>query len=35
VGGSRATLRFTRHESRTHCDVLSVTGEELRISIEI
>jgi glycogen debranching enzyme len=35
VGGSRASLHFARHGARTHCDVLEVTGDELRINIEV
>jgi glycogen debranching enzyme len=35
VGRSRVTLHFARHGARTHCDVLEVTGEPLRISIEV
>jgi glycogen debranching enzyme len=35
VGASRVSLHFARHGSRTHCDVLEVTGDELRVSIEV
>ena len=35
VGHARASLHFARHGSRTHCDVLEITGDELRISIEV
>jgi glycogen debranching enzyme len=35
VGESRVSLHFARHGSRTHCDVLEVTGDELRVAIEV
>jgi glycogen debranching enzyme len=36
VGRSRVSLRFTRHGTRTHCDLLDVSGDEpLRVQIEI
>ena len=31
---ARVSLHFSRHESRTHCDVLEVTGDRLRVNIE-
>jgi glycogen debranching enzyme len=35
VGGARVSLRFARHGTRTHCDVLEVSGERLRVNIEV
>jgi hypothetical protein len=28
-------LHFARHGSRTHCDLLEVAGDELRVTIEV
>ncbi|MDB4964391.1 MAG: Amylo-alpha6-glucosidase [Myxococcales bacterium] len=35
VGASKVSLHFARHGSRTHVDVLEVTGDELRVTIEV
>ena len=35
VGNARVSLHFVRHGSRTHVDVLEVTGGELRVVIEV
>ncbi len=35
VGNARVSLHFARHGTRTHCDVLDVTGERLRVNIEV
>jgi glycogen debranching enzyme len=35
VGTARASLRIARHGTRTHCDVLDVTGGPLRVVIEV
>jgi glycogen debranching enzyme len=35
VGAARVSLHFARHGSRTHCDVLEVTGDRLRVNIEV
>ncbi len=35
VGDARVTLHFARHGKRTHCDVVEVAGERLRVDIEV
>jgi glycogen debranching enzyme len=35
VGASRVSLHFQRHGARTHCDVVDVTGERLRVIVEV
>jgi glycogen debranching enzyme len=35
VGNSRVSLHFARHGQRTHCDVMDVTGDRLRVNIEV
>jgi len=35
VGRGRVSLHFARHGRRTHCDVLDVSGEHLRVNIEV
>jgi glycogen debranching enzyme len=35
VGRSRLGLRFARTGERTHCDVLDIKGQPLRVEIEI
>ncbi|MCU1277747.1 MAG: Amylo-alpha-16-glucosidase, partial [bacterium] len=34
VGNASVSLHFARHGARTHCDVLEVTGDRLRVNIE-
>ncbi|HEX9102921.1 MAG TPA: amylo-alpha-1,6-glucosidase, partial [Polyangia bacterium] len=35
VGDARVSLHFGRHGHRTHCDVLEVVGDRLRVNIEV
>jgi glycogen debranching enzyme len=35
VGGASVSLSFSRHGARTHCDVLEVSGDPLRVHIEV
>ena len=35
VGDARVSLHFARHGARTHCDVLEVAGDRLRVNIEV
>jgi glycogen debranching enzyme len=35
VGNARVSLHFARHGVRTHCDVLDVVGDRLRVNIEV
>jgi glycogen debranching enzyme len=35
VGQSRVALHFSRHGGRTHCDLLEVAGDPLRVTIEV
>jgi glycogen debranching enzyme len=35
VGNARVSLHFARHGMRTHCDVLEVVGDRLRVNIEV
>ena len=35
VGNSRVSLHFQRHGARTHCDVISVEGDRLRVVVEV
>ena len=35
VGNARVSLHFARHGVRTHCDVVEVSGDRLRVNIEV
>jgi glycogen debranching enzyme len=35
IGRSRVSLHFARHDVHTHCDVLEVVGDPLRVTIEV
>ena len=35
VGGGRVSLHFAQHGARTHVDVLDVSGDRLRVNIEV